>query len=88
VCACGIANQCKKGNCRLDSDCGQGGYCSPAIDTCGAVLGYYCHSASDECVNDEDCTNRDGGLQRYLGCLPDPSTSFSRWVCMPAAACP
>jgi hypothetical protein len=88
VCACGVANQCKKGNCRVDSDCGQGGYCSPGIDDCGAVLGYYCHTAADECVNDEDCAHRDGGPLGYLGCLPDPSTGYSRWVCTQPAECP
>ena len=88
VCACGLANQCKKGNCRVDSDCGHRGYCSPALDACGAVLGYYCHTAEDECVNDEECTNRDGGPPGgYLGCLPDPNT-MSRWVCTPLAQCP
>jgi hypothetical protein len=92
VCACGVANQCKKGNCRIDSDCGPGGYCSPATDACGAVLGYYCHTAADECVNDDDCAGRDAGP--FLGCLPDVNsagadgTGAPRWVCTPPANCP
>jgi hypothetical protein len=88
VCACGVANQCKKGNCRTDADCGQDGYCSPAIDDCGHVLGYYCHTAADECVNDEDCPGADAGPQATLGCLPDPDANFTRWICTLPANCP
>jgi hypothetical protein len=88
VCACGIANQCKKGNCRVDSDCGLGGYCSPAIDDCGYVLGYFCHTPADECVNDDDCTKLDAGPVGFLGCLPDPSANYSRWICTRPASCP
>lgn len=86
------------GNCRVDSDCGPGGYCSPSVlepltscptselcpdggaacyegstsatgtppgpgwtqvpcacgDACGH--GYYCHTCSDTCIDDSDCT--------------------------------
>jgi hypothetical protein len=88
VCACGIANRCKKGNCRVDSDCGQGGYCSPAVDECGGVLGYYCHQPADECVDDADCLQRDAGGQPFFACLPDTTASDAHWVCARLAECP
>jgi hypothetical protein len=80
------ANSCLTGgNCRVDADCGPGGYCSPSqIEnfcfcpspalcpdggthcyagqtevpcSCGDSCGhsYYCHTASDGCVDDGDC---------------------------------
>lgn len=51
-------NVCLPGNCRVDADCGDGGYCSPSFGYCGAysgVVGYYCHTKDDECVNDSEC---------------------------------
>jgi hypothetical protein len=50
-------NTCVPGNCRVDSDCGPGGYCSPsyAQEGCGGLEGYYCHTPKDQCVNDGDC---------------------------------
>src|SRR5437764_808213 len=67
VCRCreaaSDANACVMGNCVVDSDCGAGGYCSPsrAFDRINfGVAGYWCHTASDECVDDVDC-NPDGG---------------------------
>lgn len=60
------ANRClKTGNCRLDSDCGAGGFCSPTLGDCGnyeKYVGYFCHTAKDECVDDADC---DGGYCAY-----------------------
>jgi hypothetical protein len=38
-------------NCRLDSDCGAGGYCSPSRGTCGTFQGFYCHTPADSCVD-------------------------------------
>lgn len=89
-CACRLAtrgasgaNVCLAGNCRTDGDCGAGGYCSPSFGTCGdygGVVGYYCHTASDECVDDSDCGRLDAG---FLGqrpyCMYAPETG--RWVC-------
>jgi hypothetical protein len=56
------------GNCRTDSDCGAGGFCSPSLfhidssvdgqPTSGsgfASFGYFCHTPRDVCVNDSDC---------------------------------
>jgi hypothetical protein len=51
-------NSCVRGNCRTDADCGSNGYCSPTLGGCGnygGVVGYYCHTAADTCVNDSEC---------------------------------
>ncbi|HVR00933.1 MAG TPA: hypothetical protein VMT47_02275 [Polyangia bacterium] len=56
-------NVCKMGNCRVDHDCGAGGYCSPSLGSCGnygGVVGYYCHTTKDTCVDDSDCQVRGG----------------------------
>ncbi len=99
LCACGTddgsdgrtANLCIPSNCRVDSDCGSGGYCSPSWGTsCGAlggVVGYYCHTAgdlcaTDECTNDGDCKGTDagGGIGAGDGyCAWDPMSS--KWTC-------
>jgi hypothetical protein len=80
-----LPNHClTEGNCRIDADCGTGGYCSPSLleglcvctsvdycavvdptntctttgsCSCGDSCGhdYYCHTPSDECLNDSDC---------------------------------
>lgn len=57
------ANYCvvTGGNCRIDSDCGPGGFCSPSLlgDYCGFDSsigeGYFCHTPQDSCLNDSDC---------------------------------
>jgi len=71
-------NVCKAGNCRVDHDCGAGGYCSPSLGSCGnyaGVVGYYCHTAKDTCVDDADCQVRGGvGDCRY-----DPASNA--WAC-------
>jgi hypothetical protein len=68
VCACRVeasfhANVCFHGNCVTDADCA-GGYCSPsAVDVfwncltglAQGSIGYFCHSASDECTDDAEC---------------------------------
>lgn len=44
--------------CKIDADCGAGGFCSPSQGDCGnysGVVGYFCHQANDECVDDKDC---------------------------------
>jgi hypothetical protein len=53
-------NTCMPGNCRIDSDCGPNGYCSPEYgwpQQCGYVIGYYCHTKNDLCTNDSDCAS-------------------------------
>ena len=81
----------------MDSDCGPGGYCSPSMETCystnpeavvegrnyGGPNPYYCHTASDLCINDSDCAPLDAGT------VTNPMTSTpcaynvqnSRWEC-------
>jgi hypothetical protein len=86
LCQCGQAggmygrygNSCIPSNCRVDSDCGANGYCSPTYDTtCGSrngVVGYYCHTPGDDCVNDDQCTEAGIGY-----CAWQPTTS--KWSC-------
>jgi hypothetical protein len=53
------------GNCRTDSDCNTGsyGYCSPSMSwDCGGyrpIDGYHCHTPSDSCMDDADCSGTD-----------------------------
>lgn len=70
------ANSCLIGNCQTDADCGANGFCSPTLGECGnysGVIGYYCHTCEDECVNDADCA-ADGGDCRY-------SPELGHWAC-------
>jgi len=71
-------NVCLMGNCKVDADCGAGGYCSPSFGSCGSyagVVGYYCHTARDTCVDDSDCTARGGaGDCRY-------NPTAGAWAC-------
>ena len=72
------ANQCMTGgNCRIDADCGPGGYCSPGSSSpclcnrpCGG--GYFCHTPNDTCLEDSDC-GTDGN------CIYD--SVAKRWGC-------
>ncbi len=54
-------NYCPAGsNCRIDSDCGPGGFCSPSLlglgsPVGGGSFGYFCHTPQDLCLNDSDC---------------------------------
>jgi hypothetical protein len=82
VCACGgawgnDANVCRRGNCAVDADCGDGGWCSPSFDDCGeysGVVAYYCRTAADTCLNDSDCTEMPGGYCMF-------SVEQSHWLC-------
>jgi hypothetical protein len=85
VCECGgsagvgrFANVCLAGNCSVDSDCGSDGYCSPSYGTsCGAyggIVGYFCHTAHDQCTNDDECVDGGAGY-----CAFQPATN--RWTC-------
>jgi collagen type I alpha len=71
------ANMCLAGNCRVDADCGAGGYCSPTLGSCGnygGVTGYYCHTTKDTCVDDSDCAAKSAGDCRY-------NPAISGWDC-------
>lgn len=90
VCSCreaetvasGNVNHClAAGNCRVDGDCGAGGYCSPTLGGCGhysGVVAYYCHTSKDDCVDDSDCV-QEGGLGY---CAFNPASA--RWQCSTA----
>lgn len=91
TCAChgspytfNTGNTCVQGNCRVDSDCGAGGYCSPSYDTsqCGGLLGYYCHTAADQCIDDTDCPSNNGPPVCVY------SMTNSRWQCDTQKLCP
>jgi hypothetical protein len=92
ACAChGIAetgfqgNTCLPGNCRTDTDCGPGGYCSPAYDpmSCSTIGGYYCHTPSDQCIDDQDCPPSMMPARN----LCTYSTTAGRWQCTPIPLC-
>jgi hypothetical protein len=76
-------NACVAGNCRVDSDCGAGGYCSPSGDmSCVAsVGGYYCHTPNDLCIDDADCASGGFGAQCSY------STTHGRWECTTVPLC-
>lgn len=91
-CACRLSNRgaaganvCLPGNCQIDADCGNSSwsYCSPTFGSCGdygGVVGYQCHTAQDECVDDEDCAGQDAG---FLGQRPYCMfvREVGRWQC-------
>jgi hypothetical protein len=77
-------NTCVTGNCRVDSDCGVGGYCSPSASTTGCgggIAGYYCHTVEDQCINDSDCTGGAGEVCAY-------SAVDLAWTCQQELLCP
>jgi hypothetical protein len=86
VCGCAAGpssnnNVCLPGNCRLDTDCGAGGYCSPSLDQCGDyTLGYFCHVPKDECVDDADCVASIGKADAYCAFNSDAG----HWKCAAA----
>jgi hypothetical protein len=79
----GYGNTCMPGNCRVDSDCGADGYCSPSHGTsgCGEVTGYYCHTSRDTCTNDNEC----GSMGSFDVCAW--SESDKRWECLNFTPC-
>jgi hypothetical protein len=71
------ANVCKPGNCRIDDNCGAGGYCSPSQGPCGSysgIVGYFCHTPQDKCIDDADCKSQGGGDCRF-------DQIGAAWVC-------
>jgi hypothetical protein len=70
------SNACLLGNCRTDAECGSG-YCSPSFGDCGdysGVIGYYCHTPEDTCVDDTDCSESGAGY-----CMYRPEVAH--WAC-------
>lgn len=95
TCACrgspynSIGNTCVAGDCRVDADCGPAGYCSPVATSagfCESVVGYYCHTPNDLCVNDSDCPSGNGPNFPSDG-FCEYSTTSSRWECEIAPVC-
>lgn len=76
------ANVCLgEGNCRVDADCGGAGFCSPTLGSCGhygKTSGYFCHTPSDECLDDEDCAGQ-GQAGETPYCAYDKNVG--RWKC-------
>jgi len=100
TCAChgtpytgSLGNTCMPGNCRVDSDCGAKGYCSPAPSTqCGAgsatgLTGYYCHTAMDLCVDDSDCPTLQNPSDPNDPTFQTCGYSMGRWQCQPVPIC-
>lgn len=78
-----------EGNCVLDSDCGPGGYCSPSSQSCYGALGYYCHTASDTCINDADCPSADAGAYSCpVSSICAYGADAGGWSCMQQVCCP
>ncbi len=73
-------NLCASGSgCRLDSDCGLCGYCSPSGNPFFPPPLYFCHTADDTCTDDSDCSQTLGSCQN--GCNYNPQAGH--WSCTP-----
>jgi len=77
------SNACVTGSrCVIDSDCGPSSYCSPSPAPsqygCQGPGPYFCHTASDACIDDADCFVDGGG---GFFCAYDPQAH--RWGCTP-----
>jgi hypothetical protein len=73
-------NACATGSgCRLDSDCGPCGYCSPSVVEGSICSGntpvYECHTPKDTCADDSDCTDSTVGTS----CSFDTMNGY--WAC-------
>jgi hypothetical protein len=83
------ANVCAQGsNCAVDSDCGPGGYCSAAPGCGGAPTQYFCHTASDTCVNDSDCPPVSAGAGCATSTVCGYDGQAQRWACSQLTCCP
>jgi hypothetical protein len=93
--ASNIPNVCVTGsNCRIDSDCGPGGFCSPSLfyldssisgsPTSGsgyATFGYFCHTPMDLCRNDSDCDQSTCDGKSDCSLVACGYSSVNRWDC-------
>ena len=74
-------------NCRIDSDCGPRGFCSPSllgIDSSiigSAEFGYFCHTPQDRCLNDDDCDPAACGLPSCASMACGYSPESDHWDC-------
>lgn len=82
------------GNCRIDSDCGLDGFCSPSlfyidssIDATSssgsgfATFGYFCHTSKDRCRNDSDCDASNCRPAAGCGFMACGYSTDDRWDC-------
>ena len=72
-------NLCLGGNCMIDFDCGPAGYCSPSVafDRVNyPYAGYWCRTAEDTCLNDEDCMSNTSNTAK---CAYDATAGH--WAC-------
>jgi len=61
-------NSCLTGSdCRVDSDCGPGNFCSPSQYDQWCGFTYHCHTASDTCVDDNDCVGATCNFSKQTG---------------------
>lgn len=94
ACACrpnyGGWNSCAPSNCRVDSDCGPMGFCSPSYSAycSAAVEGYFCRTVADTCETDSDCKDAGGSLPSGTSpqCAYQPNLGY--WTCRTSTACP
>jgi hypothetical protein len=75
----GDGHRCEQGNCAVDADCGKSGegFCSPSLGSCGnygGTIGNFCHTSKDDCMNDDECTDKPGGYCAY-------SQEAQKWQC-------
>ena len=75
-------NQCVPAQCRVDSDCGAAGTCSPSSSGhCGSLTGLFCHTPADTCASNADCCGDSSrplcGYQAELG----------HWACQAVIVC-
>ena len=82
-------NYCVTGsNCRIDGDCGPGGFCSPSlldIDSSisggPAGFGYFCHTPQDLCLNHGDCDPSACELSSCASMACGYSLESNHWDC-------
>lgn len=75
-------------DCSVDSDCGPGGWCSPSPGpNSRCYIGtFHCHTPSDLCINDGDCSSFDAGTPP-IGGIYTHSCEYNNqahaWACGP-----
>ena len=76
-------NGCLPASCHVDADCGDTPFCSPTISHyCGSrVTGFRCHTSSDTCSDDRDCSQAQGSS------TCDYHAETGSWSCGLVTAC-
>jgi hypothetical protein len=93
ACACNpieFGNSCVTGGCRVDADCGEGGFCGPEVPPCDdQISGYQCYSPKDTCSSDSDCP--DDCIPHESLICPDTyscrASSGEPWSCQAGVIC-